>query len=228
MILPETIRKRALLLMLPLLFAACSQGGRPAPAGTVTDIDGNRYRTVVIDGKSWMAGNLRTGHYRNGDPIPEEQDPQAWPTLKQGAWCTYENREENDRNYGKLYNWHAVNDPRGLAPEGWHVASEAEWKALVDALGGEGKAGAALKAESGWNGANGGQATSGGFDALPSGARRDTDGGFVLLGEFARFWTSTEVDTARAAGRAMEYYDGAVRGGAVKKENGFAVRCVKD
>lgn len=226
--LPGTLRQRSILLMLPLLLAACGKAAGPTPSATVTDIDGNRYRTVAIGGKTWMAENLRTGRYRNGDPVPEEKDPKGWPALKQGAWCTYENREENGRSYGKLYNWHAVNDPRGLAPEGWHVATDAEWKALAESLGGEGKAGAPLKAEGRWNGTAGGQAAPSGFDAVPSGARRDTDGGFVLLGEFARFWTSTEVDAARAAGRAMEYYDGAVRSGAVKKENGFAVRCVKD
>ena len=224
----SSITRPTATLLLPLMLAACKPSGVSNPTGSVSDIDGNSYRTVTIGGRTWMAENLRVSRYRNGERIPEVRDVKSWSTGKSGAWSNYEHREENGRKYGRLYNWHAVNDARGLAPAGWHVASEREWSELVETVGGAQHAGAALKAPGGWNGQSAAGAESSGFDALPSGARRDTDGGFVLLGEFARFWTSTETDGARAFGQAMEHYDGAVRSGEVKKENGFAVRCVKD
>ena len=216
------------LALLPLLLSAtaCNHGGNGH--GSVGDIDGNNYGTVSIGGKTWMSENLRVSHYRNGDPIPEVHDSPSWSTSVTGAWSNYEHREENGRQSGKLYNWHAVNDPRGLAPEGWHVATDREWTELAESLGGEEHAGEALKASGKWSGSATAASSASGFDALPSGARRDTDGAFVLLGEFARFWTSTGSDKARAYGRAMEYYDGALRRGEVKKENGFSVRCVRD
>ncbi|NTU67797.1 MAG: hypothetical protein HGB02_02825 [Chlorobiaceae bacterium] len=216
--------------MLPLLLTAtaCTRDGNGRATGSVGDIDGNRYGTVVIGGKGWMTENLRVGRYRNGDPIPEVQDSSAWSTLVSGAWSNYGHREENGKRFGKLYNWHAVNDPRGLAPVGWHVATDREWTELAESLGGEARAGEALKAPGKWSDPAAGAGKASGFDALPAGARRDNDGAFVLLGQFARFWTSTPADAARAYGRAMEYYDSAVRRGEVKKENGFSVRCVKD
>ncbi|NTU90369.1 MAG: hypothetical protein HGB01_00095 [Chlorobiaceae bacterium] len=222
---PLTTRLRtAALVLLPVLLVACNPGGNRT--GSVNDIDGNTYRTVTIGDKTWMSENLRVSHYRNGDPIPEVRDQQAWGTLKSGAWSTYDLSEDNGKKYGNLYNWHAVNDPRGLAPQGWHVASEKEWSALVEATGGEQQAGASLKAAGKWSGASNSQPA--GFDALPAGARRDTDGSFLMIGQFARFWTSTAAGEAKAIARAMGFYDDAVRSGEVKMENGFSVRCVKD
>ena len=212
------------LLLFTMLLSACNNRS----TGSVEDIDGNRYDTITIGGTTWMAENLRVSRYRSGDPIPEVTDDRAWPAAGSGAWCVYEHRPENGKAYGKLYNWHAVNDRRGLAPIGWHVATDREWTALAEALGGESHAGAAMKASGKWRGATADGVNASGFDAQPSGARRDTDGAFVLLGEFARFWTSTPSDSSRAIGRALEYYDGAVRRGEVKRANGFSVRCVRD
>jgi uncharacterized protein (TIGR02145 family) len=218
------------LLLLPLLLFApgCSPGGNAGRTGSVEDIDGNHYGTVTIGGRTWMSENLRVSRYRNGDPIPEVRDARNWSGSGSGAWSVYEHREGNGKTYGKIYNWHAVNDPRGLAPKGWHVATDREWTELAESTGGEEHAGSALKAPGKWRGAATAASNASGFDALPAGARRDTDGAFVLLGEFARFWTSTGSDKERAYGRAMEYYDGALRRGEVKKENGFSVRCVRD
>jgi hypothetical protein len=82
--------------------------------------------------------------YRNGDVIPEVTDNAQWNTLTTGAWCYYNNDSANNADYGKLYNWYAVNDPRGLAPAGWHVPSKDEWSNMVSALGGDSKAGGNL------------------------------------------------------------------------------------
>ncbi len=225
---PTTARRACNILLVPLLLGACKPSGVSNPTGSVTDIDGNSYGTVTIGGRTWMSENLRASRYRNGEPIPEIRDGHTWSTLKTGAWSAYDHKAENGKAFGKLYNWHAVNDPRGLAPEGWHVATDREWSELARTVGDEQHAGGALKAAGRWGGQPKEGDGSSGFNALPAGARRDTDGGFVLLGQFGRFWTATASDAARAYGRAMEYYDDAVRSGEVKKENGFSVRCVKD
>lgn len=220
------ISRHLCLLLLGATTGACTPAGHHGLTGSVTDIDGNRYRTVTIAGKTWMSENLRVGRYRNGEPIPEVRDPKAWGELKSGAWSAYDLRDENGTTYGKLYNWHAVNDPRGIAPEGWHIASDREWAELVEATGGEQLAGIGLKAAGKWSGSPESRPT--GFDALPAGARRDIDGGFRMLGQFARFWTSTAAGETKAIARAIGFYDDAVRSGDVKKENGFSVRCVKE
>ena len=103
----------------------------------MTDKDGNTYKTIKIGKQKWMAENLNVSSYRNGDPIPQVQDKDEWAKLTTGAWCYYENDVENGKIYGKLYNWYAVNEPRGLAPEGWHISNDDEWGILIDRLGGD-------------------------------------------------------------------------------------------
>jgi uncharacterized protein (TIGR02145 family) len=100
--------------------------------------------TVLIGNQEWTTKNLNVSKYRNGDIIPEVKDPKKWANLKTGAWCYYNNEPKNGAIYGKLYNWHAINDPRGLAPEGYHVPSENEWEELRSFLniGYKGKNGA--------------------------------------------------------------------------------------
>lgn len=211
-------------LLLAAIFMASCNGKAPE---TVTDIDGNTYETVRIGEHVWMSENLRVTRYRNSDPVPEVKDGASWAKATAGVRAFYENDAENGKTYGALYNWYAVNDPRGLAPEGWHVATDEEWRALAEALGGQQQAGGALKAPGKW-GDSSSDVKSSGFDALPSGARRDADGGFLMLGQFARFWTSTPASNGKALARALGFYDKALRGGEVGPKNGFAVRCVKD
>ena len=100
---------------------------------------------VTIGTQTWTSKNLNVGTYRNGDKIPQVQDKNAWAKLKTGAWCYYENKAANGTTYGKLYNWYAVNDPRGLAPFGYHIPTEAEWTLLTNYLGGDDKSGAKMK-----------------------------------------------------------------------------------
>lgn len=105
---------------------------------TVSDIDGNVYPTTVIGDQRWTAENLNVAHYRNGDPVPEEQSADAWKAARQadrGAWVYFENDPAHATNYGRLYNQYAVADPRGLCPEGWHVPTEADWRELELHLG---------------------------------------------------------------------------------------------
>ena len=101
---------------------------------TVTDIDGNVYNTVTIGAQVWLKENLRVTHYRNGDPILKVTYSPNWNTLTTGAYCNYANNPGIIVSYGRFYNWYAVNDKRNIAPSGWHVANDDEWKALSNYL----------------------------------------------------------------------------------------------
>ncbi len=97
----------------------------------VVDIDNNRYPTIIYNDSEWSTKNLEVEHYRNGDVIPQVQDPVEWSKLTTGAWCYYENDTEIGKICGKLYNYYAVIDPRGLAPVGWHVAKLKDYRNLI-------------------------------------------------------------------------------------------------
>ena len=191
--------------------------------GKQTQNDQVNYKTVKIGERTWMSENLNTDHYRNGDAIPEVEDPAQWGNLKTGAWCYYDNKPENGKKYGKLYNWYAVNDPRGLAPEGWHIPTQAEFKTLGAAVNNNGNA---LKAIGQGSGDGAGTNTSG-FSALLAGIR-SFSGGFSTLGACADFWSSTEYDTFDAYRLGLGYLDSFVYLFSIDKADGFSVRCVKD
>ena len=194
------------------------------PGGAIT---GTSFKTVRIGSQVWMAENLNVGHYRNGDPIPYVQDKEKWASLQYGAWCYYYNDPANGKIYGKLYNWYAVNDPRGLAPTGWHVPTDNEWQSLLDHLGGDKVAGEKLKSRSGWS-ENGNGTNSSGFNALPGGYR-GRSGDFSSLGNYALFWSSSEYGSNGAWRRYLSY-DGADvgRSSGRSKRGGFSVRLVRD
>jgi len=101
--------------------------------------------SITIGTQKWMIVNLDIETYRNGDIIPQVTDPTAWKELTTGAWCYYGNNDDNGAKYGKLYNWYAVNDSRGLAPQGWHISTDAEWTTLSTLLGGEDIAGGKIE-----------------------------------------------------------------------------------
>jgi uncharacterized protein (TIGR02145 family) len=188
---------------------------------------------VKICSQFWMTKNLDVDHYRNGDPIPEVKDDTQWANLKTGAWCYNNNDPINGEIYGKLYNWYAVNDPRGLAPVGYHIPTDAEWTELENCLGGSVIAGGKLKStgtiEGGdglWLSPNTGATNSSGFSGLPGG-NRDDNGDYhgTLIGIW---WSSTEGgETIALIGGLgydiadiVRYYD--------SKVCGFSVRCVRD
>lgn len=210
--------------VLLLFLAGCTS--RPEQ---VIDRDGNSYSAVQIGRMVWTGKNLDVAHYRNGDPIPEVKDPEEWALLKTGAWCYSNNLRENGAIYGKLYNWYAVNDPRGLAPKGWHVAIDAEWSKLAELLGGLENAGGAIKSATLWRDQEGpGAVQRSSFEALPGGARRDYDGFFMTPGEYSRLWSSTESRANSAWGWSLGYFDAALRRGMANKNIGFSVRCIKE
>ena len=198
--------------------------------GTVTDVDGNVYKTIQIGTQIWMAENLKTTKFRNGDPIPNIADVTAWGNLTTGAYCWYNNDAATYKEfYGALYNWYAVNDSRSIAPTGWHVATQAELTTLSTSLGG-GNVGGKLK-EAGvthWFGPNLGATNESGFTALPGSPRYPSGGFDDLPGYGGYFFTSTEFD----AGKAQSYFMGCVYNTnliyPVDKKWGYSVRCIKD
>jgi uncharacterized protein (TIGR02145 family) len=186
---------------------------------------------VTICAQRWMVKNLDVDKYRNGDPIPKVTDPTAWVALTTGAYCYYNNDSVTyAATYGKLYNWYAVNDPRGLAPTGWHIPSDAEWTILSACLGGNATAGGAMK-ETGtthWTSPNTGATNSSGFTALPGGFRFYSDGtfGFVSVGGY--WWSSTEYNTTNAWQRYLANYYGYINIDNSNKQYGLSVRCLRD
>ena len=193
----------------------------------VNDYDQNAYKTVFINTQEWMSENLKVEHFRNGDPIPQVQNPAEWANLKTPAWCYYDNDSANNSVYGKLYNWYAVNDPRGLAPEGWRVAADADWITLVNHCGCGELAGGKLKALTYWNEPNTGAYDEYGFSALPGGYRY-TNGMFSYLGKFGCFWTSTVSKDDNAWYRYLDYIQTNVFRYDESKVTGMSVRCLKE
>jgi len=207
---------------------------------TVTDVDGNVYKSVKIGNQWWMAENLKVTHYRNGDAIPNVTDATEWENLTTGAYCNYNNDDSYVDTYGSLYNWYAVNDSRQIAPANWHVPTDDEWKQLemylgmsqsevdhADRTGTE--VGSKMK-ETGaehWNNPNSGATNESGFYALPGSFRSTYDGTYLGLGEVARFWSSTK--HINYVWIRILYNGGSVVDrGLSDKGMGYSVRCIKD
>jgi uncharacterized protein (TIGR02145 family) len=175
-----------------------------------------------------MRSNLDVAFYRNGDPIPQVTDPNTWINLTTGAWCYYNNDPILGAKYGKLYNLYAVNDPRGLAPQGWHIPSDAEWTTLANTLGGESVAGGKMKepGTANWT-INAGADNSSGFAALPGGSRYG-NGIFNDVGIRSSWWSTTEYGTTSAWYRALNYSSDNIFRYNFIKQYGFSVRCLRD
>ena len=184
--------------------------------------------TIVIGTQQWMNKNLDVAFYKNGDLIPQVTDGAEWATLTTGAWCYYNNDSTLGNTYGKLYNWYAINDIRGLAPQGWHIPSDAEWTTLSTSLAGESVAGGKMK-EAGtlnWTSPNTGGNNNSGFTALPGGFRQNN--GFGLQGIWASWWSATPGDNNMIWGRFIFQSDVNLGRGLTEKSYGYSVRCVKD
>lgn len=208
--------------------------------GSVTDIDGNSYATIRIGTQTWMAENLRTTKYCNGDPIPNVIIPYAWGVLTSGAWSHYQNNEQwVEVPYGKLYNWYAVDDSRNICPCGWHVPSDAEWSTLINYLdpnadGGNNfpnTAGGKMKSAGTqyWAHPNSGATNESGFSGLPGGYRYSS---FEEINYDGWWWSSTEaisdwtVDVAWS--RSLYNDNGGVYRLYYFKRTGLSVRCIRD
>jgi len=195
--------------------------------GTMTGNDGKTYTTIKIGSQWWMMENLKETKYRNGNAIPNVTDGSTWAGLASGARCAYNNSETTANTYGYLYNWHAVDDSRNLAPSGWRVPTDADWTALTNYLGSH--AGGKMKTTgtTHWESPNEGATNESGFSALPGGYRYYT-GYFYYLGSHALFWSATERYTGNAWRRYLGYRGSDVHRGDGNKRNGFSVRLVRD
>jgi uncharacterized protein (TIGR02145 family) len=182
--------------------------------------------SIAIGSQRWEMVNLNVSTFRNGDSIPQVKSNKDWVAAGDAgkpAWCYYNNNPAIGQKYGKLYNWYAVNDPRGLAPEGWVLTTDEDWSRLVFNAGGQ-KAGTSLKSSTGWSAGYGGTNESG-FNGFPGGYRHE-NGAFMNLGSIGIWWTSTE-------SRAQSAYDRYLStGGSLSQSNnpkgrGESVRCIR-
>jgi len=232
---------------------SCSDDDTKPASDTVSDIDGNTYKTVIIGDQEWMAENLRVSKYNNGDAIPAGLSGTDWGSTTSGAYAVYNNDDDMLEAYGKLYNWFAVEDSRGLCPEGWSVPSDEDWTQLVNYISDQGfpnesdnpnGAANALKScrqedspEGGdcdtsehprWN-SNG---THHGFDefgfsGFPGGVRYSS-GSFYSIGGNGFWWSSSESSSLNAWSRTMTRLNGIVSRYDYPKGTGFSVRCFKN
>jgi len=209
--------------------------GEPVCEG-VEDTDGNCYETIQIGDQLWMAENLKVTHYNNGDEIahPSNED---FGSFDEGQYSVYDNDPSNADIYGNLYNFAAVDDDRGVCPDGFHVPSDGEWTILTDFIAPEGIeswgnsiAGGKMK-ESGtehWYSPNTGATNESGFTCLPAGYRNDSNGGYGALGSYGYFWSSSESNSSSAWARELSYNYSDVIRGSTSKQSGFSIRCSGD
>lgn len=196
----------------------------------VTDVDGNAYSTVTIGSQCWLGENLKVTRYRDGSPITEVTDGLAWKNLTTEAMCSYNNESANDATYGKLYNWFAVNDPRGICPEGWRVPHDNDFRYLTEYLDPDDEyAGGRLKEEGTehWLAPNEGANNSSGFTGLPGGMRF-REGQFEHLGLRGLFWSTREDGNFEAYFMTLTYDTPVAHRTRIFKQSGFSCRCIKE
>lgn len=194
----------------------------------ILDQEGNVYRTIVIGTQEWMAENLKTSIYRNGDPILTGVVDTEWGDTIVGSWAANPYVSDYECPYGKLYTWYAVTDPRSICPTGWHMPTHDEWGTLVNFLGGSSVAGGKMKTLTLWEGTNVGATNESGFSGLPGGWSQPE--GYASFGQSGYYWSSTESTTNSTYGfyRQLQKNGANVINGGHAKSKGFSVRCVKD
>jgi uncharacterized protein (TIGR02145 family) len=176
-------------------------------------------QTVKLGTQEWTAKNLNVVTFRNGDTIPEMKSESDWQKAwEEGkpAWCYYNNESKNSQKYGKLYNWFAVNDQRGLAPKGYHIPTDLEWSRLLSYLGGVKIAGRKMKVTN-----------KNSFSSIPCGLRSG-NGGFKFVNENAYWWSSTDEGYYSAIYYFLYYSNNVISSYRSQKGFGLSVRCVKD
>ena len=209
------------------------------------EFDDYTYSVVEIGDQCWFAENLRTTVYGNGDAIPTSLTDGEWGSTTSGATAVHGEGNSDCTNYspdidacdeaqslseyGRLYNWYAVDDARGLCPSGWHVPTDGEWTGLEDFItsqGFSGTEGTALKSTYGWY--DGGNGTDDfGFSALPGGYRYDSDGLFGGAGNIGSSWSSSPSGGDAWSHDMFSYGPGIYRND-YGPRNGFSVRCLRD
>jgi len=203
---------------------------------TLSDNSGNIYTTIQLGSQVWMGENLKTIRYRNGDAIDSTYQNTGyfnndnWSFRLTGAWSYYGNDLSKNNLYGKLYNWYAIIDNRGICPAGWDIPDDSEWKILVDYLGGSESAGGKMKTTSNWSSPNTGATNESFFNALPGGVRGITPINFTSIGNGGGWWSSS-LDTlcdCNASYHYLRYDSNVISQDYLKKNTGLSVRCLKD
>jgi uncharacterized protein (TIGR02145 family) len=211
-------------------------------ANTKSQVNGNNVKsstqagpppihTVKIGTQMWMTTNLNVSKFRNGDPILEAQTEEEWERAgkkKIPAWCYYDNDSKLDKKSGKLYNWYAVNDPRGLAPEGYHIPTEEDWNHLIKQLGGEEVAAPKMRFGREWGDSITISHPKVSFAAIPTGWRKVADDGTGFTSEGAYWWSATPLSLKFAWTRYILFFSKEVKSYCYNKASGLAVRCLKD
>lgn len=213
-----------LISFLILSFLGCSEN-QDVPKLVKKPIVDN-FKKVKIGSDIWMSENLDVSKFRNGENIPKAESKEQWIKAgknKQPAWCYYENDRKNGVKYGKLYNYYALIDSRGLAPEGWRIPNATDWKNLENKLGKN--PGIKMKNKNGWesdgNGTNESQ-----FSGLPGGYRGN-DGNFYFEGQNGYWWIFSEARTKKVVCRNLNFKYDFLISLTASKETGFSVRCIK-
>lgn len=199
-------------------------------AATVKSQQAIEEEAIKIGNQTWTTKNLSVETFQNGDIIPHAKSAEEWENAnrnKQPAWCYYNNDPSNGDKFGRLYNWYAINDPRGLAPLGWHTPNWEEWLSLIEYLGGSDIAGSKLKSNNGWiddgNGSN-----ESGFTGLPGGDRM-VSGNFLSLTSNGFWWTTSEANTeSEAIYFNLNFEENGISYAGWNKGMGASVRCLKD
>jgi uncharacterized protein (TIGR02145 family) len=200
--------------------------------GSMIDQQGNVYKTILIGTQDWMAENLKTSIYQNGEPIATNLTDEEWQNTinsQIGAWVFYNKDSQYECPYGKLYNWYAVADPRHVCPTGWHVPTDAEWTTLTNYLGGEVVAGGKMKSTGTqyWIAPNTDATNESGFSGLP-GEFRFSSGVLLNLGYKGIWWSSSDFNTYSAWECGLDYEDDGAYQNVGDKQYGFSVRCLRD
>lgn len=187
------------------------------------------YKEVIINDQIWTGCNATTEFYNNGDPIPRVDNTAEWAALTTGAWCWYGNDPYREGAYGKLYNWYAVNDPRGIAPAGYRVPTDTEYLALLLSSGLGSEAGGKMKEEGlcHWASPNTGATNTSKFTGLPGGFRF-YNGAFFSLETLGYWWSSTPLDVNYAQYALLTNTDNVLYRNHFAKTSGLSLRFIKD
>lgn len=231
-----------------LLLYSCSKDEEGIPSSSVTDIDGNVYKTITLGNQTWMAENLRTTHYNDGSPIYNELDDENWAYPNSGAYCSFNNTTDQSiiKKYGLLYNWYATssasNGGKNICPKGWHIPTDAEWKELITYLFNHGygstdstwkEVGKSLASTTEWNystlslavGHNQEQNNKSGFNAYPVPPRTSY---FNVIGLETDFWSSTERNNIEVVYYQLVHDGRNLLPGYRSKFDGLCIRCIRD
>ena len=218
-----------------------ARGANPSPTPTPTptpvankmiDIDGNQYDVIKIGTTSWAQKNLDVTRFQNGDIIKNATGEKEWEEAGQNgqpAWCYYDNDSENGKIYGKLYNWYAVNDSRGLCPKGWHFPTDDEWINLTEQLGGTEIAGGKMKSieTKYWDAPNLNDTNESNFTGIPGGYRKN-DNSFNNIKNYVFFWSASSYSNINAWYFCIYNNFSFVYRYNIEKPVGASIRCIKD